>query len=176
MQNILITGGLGYIGSHTIVELLKYDYYNIIILDNLENSNINVLDKIKTITNSKNIVFYQGSILNIELLNTIFLSHDIYSVIHFAGLKSVNESVTNPIKYYKNNVQGTINLLEIMEKFNVKNLIFSSSATVYGNNKAPFNENSQTGINITNPYGKTKYLVEERGWLHGVQPLFVFRQ
>jgi UDP-glucose 4-epimerase len=160
MHNILITGGLGFIGSHTIIELLKYDY-NIIIIDNLSNSNHDIIEKIKIISNSNNIKLYIGDILDLNLLNEIFISFVIYSVIHFAGLKSVNDSISEPLKYYENNVSGTINLLNVMKKYNIKNFIFSSSATVYGNTKAPFNENSQTGINITNPYGKSKYLIEE---------------
>ena len=160
MQTILVTGGLGYIGSHTVIELLKQNYY-IVILDDLSNSNIDVINKIRIITNSNNIKLYCGNILNVLLLNEIFTKYSVYAVIHFAGLKSVSESVSNPLKYYKNNVVGTLNLLEIMKQYNVMNFIFSSSATVYGNNIAPFNENSQTGINITNPYGKTKYMVEQ---------------
>jgi UDP-glucose 4-epimerase len=159
MNNILVTGGLGFIGSHTIIELVEQNY-NVIVVDNLSNSTTEILDRIKNITNT-NITFYQGDILDEELLNCIFIRHNIYSVIHFAGLKSVSESINAPIRYHENNVGGTIVLLKVMETHNVKNLVFSSSATVYGNNTAPFTEDLQTGINITNPYGKTKYLIEE---------------
>jgi UDP-glucose 4-epimerase len=159
MNNILVTGGLGFIGSHTVVELLNYNY-SVIIIDNLNTSTLETLDKIKTLNNG-DITFYKGDILDQQLLNNIFIKHNIYAVIHFAGLKAVSESVKDPIKYYENNVGGTVSLLKAMDKHNVKNLIFSSSATVYGNNKAPFTEESKTGINITNPYGKSKYLIEE---------------
>lgn len=167
MQYILVTGGMGFIGSHTIVELLETNF-NVIVIDNLSNSNIDVIEKIKKITN-KDIIFYECDILNYEQLNNIFENYNIYCVIHFAGLKSVNESIENPLKYYHNNVSGTINLLQIMEKNNVKNFIFSSSSTVYGNTKPPFDENSETGKFITNSYGRTKFLIEEilkdlKGW------------
>lgn len=160
MRNIFVTGGLGFIGSHTVIELLNQGH-NVIIIDNLSNSNLDILEKIKKISNSENIKFYQGDILDEKLMNIIFIRENIDSVIHFAGLKSVSESVKEPLKYYENNISGTIVLLKTMEKYNVKNLIFSSSATVYGNNKAPFTEESQTGVNITNPYGRSKYLIEE---------------
>jgi len=160
MRNILVTGGLGFIGSHTVIELLIKNY-NVIIIDNLTNSNLDILDKIKKISNSNNITFYKGDILDKLLLDNILKKEYIDTVIHFAGLKSVSQSIKEPLKYYENNINGTIVLLKIMEKYNVKNLIFSSSATVYGNNKSPFTEISQTGVNITNPYGKSKYLIEE---------------
>jgi UDP-glucose 4-epimerase len=160
MKNILITGGFGYIGSHTVVELLQ-ENYNVIIIDNLCNSKMNVSIKIKHITKNDTFKTYIGDILDYELLDKIFLNENIDAVIHFAGLKAVGESVSNPIKYYENNVSGTVHLLKVMEKYNVKNLIFSSSATVYGNNKPPFTESNITGLNITNPYGRSKYLIEE---------------
>ena len=141
-KNILLTGGNGFIGSHTIIEILKNNNYNVIIIDNLVNSNVN-------------------NILNKDILENIFKNHNIYAVIHFAALKAVNESIKNPLLYYKNNISGTLTLLEVMEKYNVKNLIFSSSATVYGNEKSPLTENSKVGVGITNPYGKSKYLIEE---------------
>lgn len=167
MKTILVTGGLGFIGSHTIVELCKYDC-NIIIIDNLCNSKIETLENIYKLC-VNNVAFYKGDILDEQFLNDIFTNNNIDSVIHFAGLKSVGESVKNPILYYENNVSGTINLLKVMEKYNVTKLIFSSSATIYGNNISPFTEESPTGINITNPYGRTKYLIEEilkdlKGW------------
>lgn len=160
-KNILLTGGNGFIGSHTIVEILKNNNYNIIIVDNLVNSNTNNLDSIKKIIYPKNYIFYKGDISDKSLLENIFETHNIYAVIHFAALKSVNESIQNPLLYYKNNISGTLTLLDVMEKYNVKNLIFSSSATVYGSGISPFTENSEVGKGITNPYGKSKYLIEE---------------
>lgn len=156
---VLVTGGLGFIGSHCVVELLNKDY-DVIVIDNLTNSDINVIDKIKKITN-KDIFFYNFDVQNIFLLENVFRIHKIELVIHFAGLKSVNESLIKPIYYYKNNVLASVNLLSIMEKYNIKNLIFSSSATVYGSQNAPFDENMVTGVGLTNPYAKTKYIIEE---------------
>lgn len=160
-KNILLTGGNGYIGSHTIVEILKNNNYNVIIIDNLINSDIDNINLIKKIVYPKDIIFYNGDILDTEFLEGIFEKHEIYAVIHFAALKAVNESIEKPLLYYKNNISGTVELLTVMEKFNVKNLIFSSSATVYGNQVAPMNENTLTGVGITNPYGRSKYLIEE---------------
>lgn len=160
MKTILITGGLGYIGSHITIELINNNY-NVIIIDNLVNSSIHIFEKIKQFTNSNNIKLCIGDILDFNFLNEIFKNNTVYAVIHCAGLKSVNESIEFPIKYHENNVMGTINLLKVMALNNINNFIFSSSATVYGNNKAPFCETSETGKNITNPYGKTKYLIEE---------------
>lgn len=154
----LITGGLGYIGSHTIVKLIENNY-TVVILDNLANSNIDVIDKIESITNVKPI-FIKGDIQDRIILNKIFANYHINFVIHFAGLKSVNESVSQPLKYYNNNVYGTINLLTTMNKHNCKKLIFSSSATVYGDQQYPVNELAETGKGITNPYGQTKYQIE----------------
>ena len=159
MKTILVTGGLGFIGSHTIIELLEINC-NVVIIDNLSNSSTTVIDKIKKITN-KDIIFYKCDILDTSQLHNIFKTYNIYCVIHFAGLKSVSESIEKPLEYYHNNVSGTINLLQCMEKFHVKNLIFSSSSTVYGNTQPPFTENNETGKNITNTYGRTKYLIEE---------------
>lgn len=159
-MNILLTGGLGFIGSHTCVQLLN-DNHNIVILDDLSNSKLDVLDKIKYLSDREQIKFYQDSILNKQILETIFSENVIDIVIHFAGLKSVNESIREPIKYYNTNIFGTINLLEVMCKYNCDKLIFSSSATVYGKQKYPVNELCQIGINITNPYGQTKYMLEQ---------------
>ena len=156
-MNILLTGGLGYIGSHISIQLLKLDH-NVIIIDNLSNSNISVLDRIQQITN-KTISFYQHHI-TISSLNTIFNKHSINGVIHLAGYKSVNDSINNPQDYYNNNLVSTLDLLQVMEQFNCFNLIFSSSSTVYGNNNPPFKENDKIGDGITNPYGKTKYMIE----------------
>lgn len=155
-MTILVTGGLGFIGSNTCKILLEQNY-NIVILDNLSNSKIKVLDNLKKI--SKCLYFYNNDIRN--NLDHIFSNHDINYVIHFAGLKSVNESISNPIEYYDNNVTGSLNLLSFMKKYNVKKIIFSSSSTVYGDQIYPVNEINETGKNITNPYGKSKYIIEE---------------
>jgi UDP-glucose 4-epimerase len=160
-KNILLTGGNGYIGSHTIVEILKNNNYNVIVIDNLVNSKKKNINLLKKIIYPKDYIFYKGNISNKKFLENIFENNKIYAVIHFAALKAVNESIQNPLLYYKNNISGTLILLEIMEKYNVKNLIFSSSATVYGNSLSPFTENSKVGEGITNPYGKSKYLIEE---------------
>ncbi|MGB4438478.1 MAG: UDP-glucose 4-epimerase GalE [Sedimentibacter sp.] len=155
---ILITGGTGYIGSHTAVKLLEQNE-DIIILDNLYNSKLEVLNSIETITNKKP-TFYQTDLLDIEDLEKIFQENQIDCVIHFAGLKAVGESVEQPLKYFNNNITGTINLLMTMQKYNCKKIIFSSSATVYGTAETmPLNENSPLGV--TNPYGRTKLVIEE---------------
>jgi UDP-glucose 4-epimerase len=157
--SILVTGGTGYIGSHTCVELINAGH-DVIVLDNFCNSNVCVADKIKKITN-KAIKIYPGDIRDFKLLEKIFSENQIEFVIHFAGLKSVSESCEKPLLYFDNNVNGTINLCNIMQKFAVKNLIFSSSATVYGNSSnAPYKEAMPTG-QVCNPYGRTKYFIEE---------------
>ena len=158
-MNILVTGGAGYIGSHTCVKLLDTGF-NVIILDNLSNSNPNVIERIEKIAN-KRVKLYVGDIRNHNILKKIFSENRIDCVIHFAGLKSVNESCINPILYFDNNVSGTISLLKFMEKVSVKNFIFSSSATVYGNESSPpYDESMPTG-KVCNPYGRTKYFIEE---------------
>ncbi len=158
-MSILVTGGTGYIGSHTCVELINAGH-DVIVLDNFCNSNVCVADKIKKITN-KAIKIYPGDIRDLKLLEKIFSENQIEFVIHFAGLKSVSESCEKPLLYFDNNVNGTINLCNIMQKFAVKNLIFSSSATVYGNSSnAPYKEAMPTG-QVCNPYGRTKYFIEE---------------
>ena len=157
-MEILLTGGLGFIGSHIAVKLLTNNY-EVVIIDNLYNSKLSTLKNIKKITNSNNITFY-----NLDLshnINQVFERHNISAVIHLAGLKSVSESVKDPIFYYKTNIMSTINLLETMKKYNCNNLVFSSSATVYGNQNSPLHENLDIGHGITNPYGKTKYFIEE---------------
>ena len=155
---ILVTGGAGYIGSHTTVELLAAGY-EVIILDDFSNSSPKVLDRLKTIT-GKNIAFYEGSILNKPFLNKIFKENNIEAVIHFAAFKAVGESVKEPLKYYYNNITGTISLLEVMAENKVKNIVFSSSATVYGmNNISPLTEDMLTSA--TNPYGYTKVMMEQ---------------
>ena len=157
-MKILVTGGCGYIGSHTIVELLNHGIETVII-DNLVNSKKEVISKIEEITKKKPI-FYEGDVRDEELLRSIFKSHKIDAVIHFAGLKAVGESVEKPLEYYQNNLDSTLVLLSVMREFKVKRIIFSSSATVYGeNNEVPFKEDSPTG-GTTNPYGTTKLMIE----------------
>ncbi|MDD4734043.1 MAG: UDP-glucose 4-epimerase GalE [Bacilli bacterium] len=156
-MKILVTGGTGYIGSHTCVELLKSDF-DVVIIDNLSNSKIEVVDKIKIIT-GKDLVFYQGDIRDELLLEEIFQKEGIDAVIHFAGLKAVGESVKKPMMYYRNNIDGTLTLCEVMEKYDCKKLIFSSSATVYGKPKTlPIKEDFP--LSTTNPYGSTKLYIE----------------
>tara|TARA_R110002050_G_scaffold205919_2_gene341629 strand:+ start:309 stop:1334 length:1026 start_codon:yes stop_codon:yes gene_type:complete len=156
-MTILVTGGAGYIGTHTVVELLKAGQ-EVVIVDNLSNSSIEALARVRAIT-GKDVTFYQGDILNKALLQKVFTDHSIESVIHFAGLKAVGESVEQPLKYYENNVTGTIILCQVMAENNVKNLVFSSSATVYGDPASlPIKEDFPTGA--TNPYGQSKLMVE----------------
>lgn len=155
---ILVTGGAGYIGSHTVVELLDQDY-EVIIVDNFSNSKPEVLKRIREIT-GKDFLFYQADLLEKAGLEEVFKKHPIEAVVHFAGLKAVGESVSIPIQYYYNNLTGTLNLCGLMQKYNVKRMVFSSSATVYGlNNKAPFTEDMP--LSATNPYGWTKFMIEQ---------------
>jgi len=157
-STILVTGGTGYIGSHTILQLLDANY-NVIILDNLSNSKLESLRRLKKLSGQE-IKFYQVDLLDYNKLEEVFVNESIDAVIHFAGLKAVGESVEIPLHYYKNNVTGTINLCEIMQKFNVKKLVFSSSATVYGDpHKVPITEDFP--LHATNPYGQTKLMIEE---------------
>ena len=156
-MKILVTGGIGYIGSHTSVELLNSGY-EIIVIDNLCNSKIEVIDKIKSITN-KDFNFYQIDLRDEEKLREIFKKEKIDAVIHFAGLKAVGESVEKPIIYYQNNLDSTLTLCKVMKEFNVKKLVFSSSATVYGDQKElPIKETAS--LSTTNPYGSTKLFIE----------------
>ena len=156
-MTILVTGGAGYIGSHTVVELLNDDQ-QVVIIDNLSNSSVEALKRVEQIT-GKAVTFYQGDVLNKAFLQKVFTDHDINAVIHFAGLKAVGESVAQPLRYYENNVTGTLVLCEVMAEFNVKNLVFSSSATVYGDPASlPITEDFPTGA--TNPYGQSKLMVE----------------
>lgn len=156
---ILVTGGAGYIGSHTAIELLCAGY-EIVIVDNLSNSSSDIINKIKELSKSV-FSFYEGDINDKSLLLRIFTEHKITDVIHFAGLKSVNESIGKPIDYYYNNFVGTLNLIESMISVGVNNIIFSSSATVYGEpEKIPLSESCTTGI-TTNPYGNSKFFVEQ---------------
>jgi UDP-glucose 4-epimerase len=154
MTYILVTGGLGFIGSHTVLELLEKQY-KIIIIDNLSNSSKDVLKVFK------NILFFQIDLRNHLQLENLFVKYRISAVIHFAALKAVGESIASPLQYYDNNICGTINLLEIMKKYDCKKIIFSSSATVYGENTYPVTEDSPVGNGLTNPYGRTKYMIEQ---------------
>ena len=155
---ILITGGAGYIGSHTCVELLNNNY-KIIVVDNLSNSSIESLNRVKEIT-GKQFEFYKENVLNREKMNEIFLENNIEAVIHFAGFKAVGESTTIPLAYYYNNIISAIVLCDVMKKHNVKNFIFSSSATVYGIPKtSPITE--EFPLSVTNPYGQTKLMIEQ---------------
>ena len=157
-MSILVTGGAGYIGSHTAVELLDAGE-NIIILDNFSNSSPEVLDKIKQIT-KKDFKFYKVDLLDENALDKVFEENNIDEVIHFAGLKAVGESVEKPIEYHNNNITGTLNLLKVMKKYNCKKIVFSSSATVYGNPKTlPIKEDFP--LSTTNPYGATKLMIEQ---------------
>ena len=155
---VLVTGGAGYIGSHTVVELLKANY-EVVIVDNYSNSKPEVLNRIKTITD-KDFTFYEADLLDKPALEEIFKKEAIDSVIHFAGYKAVGESVAKPVEYYHNNITGTLILLEVMKEHGVKNIVFSSSATVYGmNNPSPLTEELPTSA--TNPYGYTKVMIEQ---------------
>ena len=158
-MKMLVTGCCGYIGSHTCVELLNSGY-DIVGLDNFSNSKKEVLDKIKEIT-GKNIKFYEGNMLDSNVLNQIFSENKIDCVIDFAAYKAVGESVKMPIEYYTNNVSSVLTLLSVMKKFNCKRIVFSSSATVYGDPEVvPITEESKTG-GTTNPYGTSKLFVEQ---------------
>ncbi len=157
MDNILVTGGTGFIGSHTVVELLNAGY-NVVVLDNLVNSSKESLERIKKIT-GKSVKFYEDDLLDMEALQNIFEKENISSVIHFAGLKAVGESCQIPLAYFNNNITGTINLVMAMEKYNVKSLVFSSSATVYGKPESvPIREDFP--LSVSNPYGRTKLIIE----------------
>ncbi len=155
---ILITGGAGYIGSHTAISLLN-EGYEVIILDNLINSSLAIINKIKDLS-GREILFQRGDVTDRKTLKKIFSGYDISDVIHFAGLKSVNESIQDPVGYYRNNVIGTVNLVEEMQYAGIDNIIFSSSATVYGEPETiPLTETCSVG-KTTNPYGTSKYFSE----------------
>ena len=157
-SKILLTGGAGYIGTHTIVELYKAGY-EVVVYDNLSNSNLKLLKQVESIVNAE-IPFEYGDILDGQRLKAVFDIYDVQAVIHFAGLKAVQESVQNPLLYYHNNVEGTRVLLEVMKENGCKNIIFSSSATVYGDPEiVPIQENAK--INPVNSYGRSKYFIEE---------------
>lgn len=158
-MKILVTGGAGYIGSHTCVELLN-EGYEVVIVDNLYNSSKKAVDRIQEIT-GKNVTFYEKDLLDKAGLDEIFSQEKIDAVIHFAGLKAVGESVQKPLEYYHNNITGTLNLCDVMRSHGVKNIIFSSSATVYGDPaQIPITEECPKGI-CTNPYGWTKWMLEQ---------------
>lgn len=160
MAKVLATGGMGYIGSHTVIELIKKGY-EVEILDNLYNSKVEVLDKIEQITGVRP-KFHEADMLDSEKVDRIFAEGNFTTVIHFAGLKAVGESVEKPLEYYKTNIDGTLNILKAMKENNVKHIIFSSSATVYGDpHQDTCDESLPTGRELTNPYGKTKYMIEE---------------
>ncbi len=158
-MKVLVTGGLGYIGSHTCCSLLDSGY-EVVVLDNLSNSKIDVKDKIKEIT-GKDIVFYEGDMIDRDFLEEIFEKEKVDAVIDFAAYKAVGESVSKPVEYYMNNVSTVLVLLDTMKKYNVKKLVFSSSATVYGDPETvPIKETDKTG-GTTNPYGTSKLFVEQ---------------
>jgi UDP-glucose 4-epimerase len=156
-MKILVTGGTGYIGSHTVVELLNNNY-EVVVIDNFSNSKKDVIEKIKTIT-KKDFKFYEGDVCDKQILNKIFSENQINAVIHFAGYKAVGESVKKPLMYYRNNIDSTLSLLEVMNEYNCKKIAFSSSATVYGKpNSLPIKEDFP--LSTTNPYGTTKLMIE----------------
>ena len=158
MKKILVTGGLGYIGSHASVLLLNAGY-ELVVVDNLSNSSLLTIDSIKEIT-KKDFIFIEADLCDQEEISNIFKNHNLESVIHFASLKAINDSCKMPLKYYENNLNGTINLLKNMNKHNIKKLVYSSSASVYGDIKdPPVKEDLPTG-NPTNPYGMTKLIIE----------------
>ena len=158
-MSILVTGGAGFIGSHTCVELLNAGY-EVVVVDNLYNASEKALERVEQITGKK-VTFYEADILDRDVLNAIFDKEQIESVIHFAGYKAVGESVRKPIEYYYNNITGTLILCDVMRKHNVKNIVFSSSATVYGDPAfIPITEECPKG-KITNPYGQTKGMLEQ---------------
>ncbi|GGE86739.1 UDP-glucose 4-epimerase GalE [Shewanella carassii] len=156
-MTILVTGGAGYIGTHTLVELLAAGK-EVVVIDNLSNSSVEALARVEEIS-GKSVLFYQGDILNKAFLQKVFSDHSFEAVIHFAGLKAVGESVAQPLRYYENNVTGTLILCQVMKEYGVRNLVFSSSATVYGDPASlPITEDFPTGA--TNPYGQSKLMVE----------------
>ena len=158
-MKILVTGGAGYIGSHTCVELLNNDY-EVVVVDNLYNSCEEALRRVEKIT-GKTLIFYEGDLLDQDMLETVFEKERPEAVIHFAGYKAVGESVEKPIEYYHNNLTGTLLLCDTMRKFDCKKMVFSSSATVYGDPAfVPITEDCPKGV-ITNPYGQTKSMIEQ---------------
>lgn len=160
MKTTLVTGGAGYIGSHTLIELINNNF-EVVVIDNLANSSRESLRRVEQIT-GHNIPFIEADVRDQSVLDDIFTTYSIDSVIHFAGLKAVGESVAKPLEYYDNNLVSTLALLEAMRKHSVNQLVFSSSATVYGSpSELPLRETSTVGVGLTNPYGKTKYMIEQ---------------
>lgn len=159
--NVLVTGGAGYIGSHTVVQLLEAGY-KVTVFDNLCNSSKVSLDRVREITGvtGDQLKFVEGDVKSDADLDRAFTSDSFTSVVHFAALKAVGESVRKPLMYYENNVTGTLKLVEAMNRHGVKQIVFSSSATVYGTASSPLTESSQVGVGITNPYGQSKYMIE----------------
>ncbi|MDR9366085.1 MAG: UDP-glucose 4-epimerase GalE [Balneolaceae bacterium] len=157
MKSILVTGGAGFIGSHTALELLNAGY-KVVVIDNLSNSKLTAISRVESLT-SKKIDFYQMDLLNKKDLREVFNAYSFDAVIHFAALKAVGESVEEPLRYYRNNISGTINLCEIMQEAGVNNFVFSSSATVYGDpSQSPLTEDAE--LSAVNPYGQTKLTTE----------------
>ena len=160
MKTTLVTGGAGYIGSHTLIELINNNF-EVVVIDNLANSSRESLRRVEQIAGYE-IPFIEADVRDQSVLDDIFTTYNIDSVIHFAGLKAVGESVAKPLEYYDNNLVSTLALLEAMRKYSVKQLVFSSSATVYGSpSELPLRETSTVGVGLTNPYGKTKYMIEQ---------------
>lgn len=157
-MHILVTGGAGYIGSHTIVTLLEAGH-TVTAVDNLQNSSAEAIRRVQEIT-GKPVEFHKFDLCDTDRLDTIFTSNTFDAVIHFAGLKAVGESVQNPLLYYRNNIDSTLSLLEVMAHHNVHKLVFSSSATVYGSAPFPYREDMPVGNGVTNPYAQTKYIIE----------------
>lgn len=159
-MNILVTGGAGYIGTHTVIELIVAGHTPIIV-DNLSNSSVEAVRRVEKITGTS-IPFYEFDLRDEPALDKVFTEHTFDAAIHFAGLKAVGESVEKPLEYYDNNLNSTLSLLRVMQKHGVKQLVFSSSATVYGTpEQLPLTEDSRVGTGITNPYGQTKFMIEQ---------------
>lgn len=159
-MNILLTGGAGYIGSHTAIELIQSGH-SVVIIDNLSNSSEEAVHRVEKIT-STSIPFHQVDLRDTEALDAVFAKYSFDAVVHFAGLKAVGESVAKPLAYYDNNLNSTLSLLEVMQTHQVEQLVFSSSATVYGTPESlPLTEDSPTGHGVTNPYGQTKFMIEQ---------------
>jgi UDP-glucose 4-epimerase len=159
-MHILLTGGAGYIGSHTVIELLN-NGDSVVVVDNLINSSEESLKRVEKIT-GQDIPFINLDLRDRDALEKVFESNAFDAIIHFAGLKSVGQSVSHPLEYYSNNIDSTLVLLDLAKKFNVKKFVFSSSATVYGDpEELPLKETSRTGVGVTNPYGQTKFMIEQ---------------
>jgi len=158
-MNILVTGGAGYIGSHTTTELINHGHH-VVVVDNLSNSSAEVMNRLATITGQE-IPLHVFDVQDKPQLDALFAAEHFDAVIHFAGLKAVGESTEKPLSYYRNNIDSTLALLEVMDAHDVRKLVFSSSATVYGSAPIPYVETHPTGQGVTNPYGQTKYMIEQ---------------